>query len=289
MFDIARLTTHALPVIPGTFIAVSGVGPQSDSNGSGKTSFQAAMTVLLADPQWRLEVNGGRSAAGLLFAPHAAGVNGEVFAAAEHGFIVGVFTDDAALDDVDRTAVEASALTVWVRLSSTSPHLQVRWAEGVYVARAAVEDERYRQAEDIWQALPVPNRCSARAMAETLYGTAPRCMSYLDTPVRRTGPSLLSQQMTEMTAEAIGDSLIDLAGLRQRFDSEQEQRNALAGHQRDLAERVTAHERRRQEEEAELAAVRGRDEARVGSPTASGTGGCTTRAGSSNCSHGTRR
>src|ERR1039457_6350031 len=68
-FDIARLTTHAVPIIPGTFIAVSGVGPKGDSNGSGKTSFLAAVTVLLADPQWRLDVNGGQLAVGLLFKP----------------------------------------------------------------------------------------------------------------------------------------------------------------------------------------------------------------------------
>ena len=36
-FDISRLTTHAVEIVPGTFIAVSGVGPDGDSNGSGKT------------------------------------------------------------------------------------------------------------------------------------------------------------------------------------------------------------------------------------------------------------
>jgi hypothetical protein len=27
-FDIARLTTHAVPLVPGTFVAVSGQGPK---------------------------------------------------------------------------------------------------------------------------------------------------------------------------------------------------------------------------------------------------------------------
>jgi hypothetical protein len=60
-FDISRLTTHAVEIVPGTFIAVSGVGPDGDSNGSGKTSFLAAVSILLADPQWNLEGNGGES------------------------------------------------------------------------------------------------------------------------------------------------------------------------------------------------------------------------------------
>jgi hypothetical protein len=46
-FDISRLTTHPVEIVPGTFVAVSGVGPDGDSNGSGKTSFQAAVSVLL--------------------------------------------------------------------------------------------------------------------------------------------------------------------------------------------------------------------------------------------------
>lgn len=70
-FDIARLTAHAVPIVPETFIAVSGLGPKDDSNGSGKTSFLIAVSLLLADPQWRLETNGGRHASGILFRPDA--------------------------------------------------------------------------------------------------------------------------------------------------------------------------------------------------------------------------
>jgi hypothetical protein len=75
VFDISRLTTHPVPIMPGTFVAVSGVGPRGDSNGSGKTSFLSAISILLADPQWNLEGNSGKSIAGLLFRPAAAGLD----------------------------------------------------------------------------------------------------------------------------------------------------------------------------------------------------------------------
>ncbi|MCX4755111.1 hypothetical protein [Kitasatospora purpeofusca] len=44
-FDIARLTSHPVPIVPETFIAVSGLGPKEDSNGSGKTSFLIAVSL----------------------------------------------------------------------------------------------------------------------------------------------------------------------------------------------------------------------------------------------------
>jgi hypothetical protein len=89
-FDLARLTTHALPLVSGTFVAVSGRGPKNDSNGSGKTSFLTAVSLLLADPQWRLETNGGKWVAGMLFKPDAAGVDAaQQYPAAAFGYVVG--------------------------------------------------------------------------------------------------------------------------------------------------------------------------------------------------------
>lgn len=253
-FDIARLTTHAVPIVPSTFIAVSGVGPKADSNGSGKTSFLAAVTVLLCDPQWRLDVNGGQLAAGLLFKPDAAGLEASRVSPAPHGYIVGVFAGPTDAQD--------TLLTVWIQLSTTAPYLQVRWSAGLNVADAETESGRYEQADAIWGSIPPTQRCSARALQATLYGDAPRCMAYLDTTLRRATASLLSQQMTEMSPEAIGQSLIDLAGLREVLEQEQQQRNALAEQQRAQAEAVISHERRLQEEEAELAAVANRQRAR---------------------------
>jgi hypothetical protein len=65
---IGRLTSDPVPIRPGSFVMVSGQGP-TDSNNSGKTTFLATVSLLLADPQWRL---GGPSVSGvaeLLFDP----------------------------------------------------------------------------------------------------------------------------------------------------------------------------------------------------------------------------
>ena len=67
MFDVARLTNHVTYIVGGAFVVVSGLGPKGDSNGSGKTSFQGACSVLLGDPLWNMRANHGKSAAGLLF------------------------------------------------------------------------------------------------------------------------------------------------------------------------------------------------------------------------------
>lgn len=253
--DVARLTTHVTPILPGTFIAVSGVGPKGDSNGSGKTSFLAAVTVLLADPQWRLDIDGGQMASGLLFKPEAAGVEEGRFAAATHGYIIGVFADP------DMPCAD-TALTVWVRLAITSPYLQVRTTAGIVLADGDTDEDRYAKADALWAGLGKDTQSSARAMSQTLYGDAPRCMAYLDTTLRRTAPSLLSQQMTEMSPTAIGQSLIDLAGLRHHFEKEQEQRNRLAEQQRQMVETRRSHEDRWREEEAELAGIENRARAR---------------------------
>lgn len=165
-FDISRLTTHAVEIVPDTFIAVSGIGPKGDSNGSGKTSFLAAISVLLADPQWGLQRNGGRLASGLLFRPDAAGLDpSQRVTPAPHGYIAGVFAEPASPGD--------SAVTLWVRVSSTTPYVQARWVPGIHVADTDSDDDRALQADSLWQALPQANTISARQMAQELYGDAP--------------------------------------------------------------------------------------------------------------------
>lgn len=251
--DIARLTPHVTPIVPGAFIAISGRGPKGDSNGSGKTSFQAAVTVLLADPQWRFDINGGALAAGLLFQAASAGL--DVSYSADHGYIIGVFADpDFPMPD--------TSVTVWVRLQTTSPHLTVRSTRGIVVVDADNDDARYKQANDLWASLPKSSQCSARKMSETLYGDAPRCLAFLDTPLRKAAPSLLSQAMTDMSPTDIGQALIDLAGMRHSFDAEQDQRNNLAGMERALIEARLKHQEQRRIEDAELAAIRNRTKAR---------------------------
>jgi hypothetical protein len=259
-FDLARLTTHALPLVPGTFVAVSGRGPKNDSNGSGKTSFLTAVSLLLADPQWRLETNGGRWVAGMLFKPDAAGVDAaQQYPAAAFGYVVGVFARHA--DHLAEAGLVAP-LTVWVRIAATTPYVEARWEEGLHVADGGTDLERVTQADLIWAGLPSVNRTSARRMAQQLYGNAPRCLSYLDTPLRKHIPSLLSQQLTEMTPEDIGESLIALAGLADPIEREEKQRGELADQQRRLALAEAENVTIRAEEDTDLAAVTARDEAR---------------------------
>ncbi|MEU5990376.1 hypothetical protein ABZ806_15520 [Spirillospora sp. NPDC047418] len=254
-FDIARLTNHAVPLIPGAFVAVSGAGPQGDSNGSGKTSFLAAVSVLLADPQWRLSINGGRFAANLLFKPDAAGLDpAQRFTPAPYGYIVGVFAQAA---DPGHDPV-----TVWIRVSASTPFVEARWSPGLQVADADNEAERILQADGLWQRCVPKKPISARRMAEVLYGDAPRCLTYLDTQMRPRAPSLLSQQMTEMDPETIGDSLIALAGLDTDIASETTQRGKFLEHEGELAAAIANDSAAHAEEEADLAGVAARLTAR---------------------------
>ncbi|MFF7247594.1 hypothetical protein ACFZBU_27220 [Embleya sp. NPDC008237] len=253
-FDIARLTTHAVPLVPGTFVAISGKGPKGDSNGSGKTSFLIALSLLLCDPQWRMEVNGGKPAAGILFRSEAAGLEQEQAASIRHGYIVGVFAQP--------DAPEGTALTVWMRISGSPPFVQARWTDGLHVATSEDDVTRSLEADDLWKGLPSAGTLSARAMAETLYGNAPRCLTYLDTALRSPVPSLLSQQMTELEPSAIGTSLISLAGMRHLLEDEARERGKQLTAASELKEAQAAAESARIEEDRTLHDIAARGRAR---------------------------
>ncbi|NYH55748.1 SepF-like predicted cell division protein (DUF552 family) [Nocardiopsis arvandica] len=248
-FDIGRLTTHPVPIVPSSFVAVSGQGPKGDSNGSGKTTFLSAVALLLADPQWRLDSD-GRDAAKLLFNPESAGSEG-AGSAIDHGYIAGVF---ARPDDGD-------PLTVWMRIASRPPYIRVRWTEGLHVAQAATDEERALQGDDLWDQLP-GRTLGSRAMSSVLYGDAPRCLAYLDTPMRQTVPSLLSQQMTSMSPEAIGEALIALTGREHLTKDEVKLRRDCDVKEDKLRQLETEDHDSRGVEEAHLAAVARRNQAR---------------------------
>jgi hypothetical protein len=254
-FDISRLTTHPVEIVPGTFVAVSGVGPDGDSNGSGKTSFQAAVSVLLGDPQWRLETHGGSFTRGLLFRPGDVGLSAaERATSAPHGYVVGVFADpEGPLD---------SALTVWVKISSTSPYLQARYTPGLHVADADGDEERAVQADTLWQQLQTEQTISARNFAQKLYGEAPRCLSYLDTSMRPSVPSLLSQEMTKMRPDEIGMALIALSGLSGQLEEENTARNKRIEIQVEYSKADEKDKKERVNENAQLGAIDARDRAR---------------------------
>lgn len=254
-FDIARLTTHAVPVEPETFIAVSGVGPREDSNGSGKTSFLIAVSLLLADPQWRFESNGGLDASGILFKPDAAGVDRtHAVPAVPHGYVVGVFAEPGAR--------AATTMTVWVRISTTAPYVQAKWVPGLHVADAATDAERTQQADLLWREMGTARQVSARRMSEELYGSAPRCLTYLDTDLRPAVPSLLSQQLTGMEPHTIGTSLIALSGMSHLLEQEEERRGEALKRTAEMEELSHKQERDAALDDATMAAVGARTASR---------------------------
>lgn len=53
MIDVSRLSAHPVPMVNSGLVTVAGQGPK-DSNGAGKSSFIAALSLLSADEQWRL-------------------------------------------------------------------------------------------------------------------------------------------------------------------------------------------------------------------------------------------
>ncbi|MDF5754632.1 hypothetical protein [Spongiactinospora sp. TRM90649] len=251
-FDIARLTTHPVPVVPGCFVAVTGQGPKGDSNGSGKTTFLSAVALLLGDPQWRLDLD-GRYATNLLFRPGAAGLDTAV-GGAEHGYVVGIFArDDAGADD---------PVTVWIRVSKRPAYVLMRWAPGLHGVSGTTDQERLNQADAAWQGLPTNNERGSRQMASTLFGAAPRCLAYLDTPIRPSVPSLLSQQMTDMSPDTIGAALIALTGRDHLLTKELELRRAHADQVETLADRQAEDQRQQLVENIQLEALERRRRAR---------------------------
>jgi hypothetical protein len=200
--DIARLTAQPVGLIPETFIAVTGRGP-TDSNESGKTSFLSAVSLLLGDPEWRVTGTGAASVAALLFEPITAGAAIGVNAATE-GFLVGVFADP---DNAQTTSY-----TVWMKVSSGRPHLQVRHAAGVHLARGVDSAEIGLAAPPIYKSLG-GEPLGSTEYARILYGRSPRVLAYVASRGQvRSRPSLLKLDAGTFAPEQIGDALIALTG-----------------------------------------------------------------------------
>jgi hypothetical protein len=113
----------------------------------------------------------------------------------------------------------------------------------------------------LWNSLRA-NEAGARTMASALYGDAPRCLAYLDPTVRKSAPSLLSQQLALMTPERTAESLIGLTGREHLIDTEAEQRRRLAEQRHDLDEKIRADQAARINEAADLEGVQWRNKAR---------------------------
>ncbi|TQS40914.1 chromosome partitioning protein ParA [Cryptosporangium phraense] len=220
LIGISRLSTHPVPLVPGCLITVAGQGPK-DSNGAGKSSFIAALTLLHGDEQWRL-ASGARESADLLFSAEIAAQDRE-YASADHGYVVGVFADADAEHPAD------SALTVWLRIDRETPHLLVRWTEGLHVPTASTEAERERQADGLWAALPPRagrRDYNARDLSRVLFGEHIRCVSFLSTSVRPSATAnLLAQPLNELKPDRIFSAVAALTGLDHEIADEQRHRN----------------------------------------------------------------
>jgi hypothetical protein len=255
-FYLSRLTSHPVVIVPGTFVAVTGRGPKGDSNGSGTTSFLAAVSLLLADPEWRL-AGGAKAPTALLFNAQATGgmaTGGERYESAGHGYVIGVFAHpDGPL---------ASPITVWCRIDTTSPYLRMRWAEGVHLVDADTDAEAHAAADARWAALP-RNDVGFNTYAERLYGESPRCLAYVQQRgEKRNPPSLLQMHAGEFPPTQIGESLIRLTGQRHLLDAELEHRKRLSEAEDTLAEKDREDRELLVAEDAQLAEVNARDEAR---------------------------
>jgi hypothetical protein len=255
-FDVARLTTHPVVLVPGSFVAVSGRGPRGDSNESGKTSFLAATALLLGDPEWRMTGGGPAATASLLFEPETAGVAAHTYAAARQGYVIGVFAHP------DRPA--ESALSVWCRINATNPYFQVRYADGVHLVEGETDRERYQNVDDGWSTMPSNTQLGPHTYSERLYGDSPRCLAYVARRGKqRSAPSLLQMNAGGFSPEQIGDDLIRLTGRAAAFETEAQQRQRLDEAHRTLTDKQRADEQARRAEETQLAGVLARNASRV--------------------------
>ncbi|WP_261808433.1 chromosome partitioning protein ParA [Nonomuraea sp. C10] len=280
--NISRLSTHPVPVVPGTLIVVAGAGPK-DSNGAGKSSFIASITALLGDEQWRF-ASGAKTVSELLFnAELASGAGARQWASAGHGYIVGVFAPAAGTESLDAYTVDPgdddgelfgvagrpdAPLTVWLRVNQEAPHLEIRWREGVRLAAAPSEAERVARADEIWASLPRSagrRDVVARDLTKVLYGDRVRCVSFLSTSVRsKVATNLLSQPLNEISPERVFEAIAALTGLDAELEQEREARrdeHAKRVRAAQAAERLAEFET---ESRALLSTFDRRDQARVG-------------------------
>ena len=234
MVDISRLSAHPVPLTHRGLITVAGQGPK-DSNGAGKSSFIAALSLLHADDQWRL-AGGAPGAAELLFTAELAAQEAR-WSNADRGYVIGVFADPAATTPEE---LDASVLTVWLRINRKAPYLSLRWTAGRHVPTGAGDAERAARVHELWDALPSRNGRDdfhAGRLASVLYGGRVRCVSFLSTSVRSAPTAnLLAQPLNELSPARIFDALATLTGLDRELEQEQTLRTAEHNRRTEVAE-----------------------------------------------------
>jgi hypothetical protein len=232
MVDISRLSTHPIPLISQGLITVAGQGP-TDSNGAGKSSFIAGLSLLHADDQWRL-ASGAAGAAELLFTAELAAQETR-YSNADHGYLIGVF---ASPKPATPEALRASALSVWLRINRKAPYLDLRWYEGLYVPYGDTEADRVARVDEMWAGLPMSNGRTdfhASRLSTVLFGGRARCVSFLSTSVRSSPtPNLLAQPLNELSPGRIFDAIANLTGLDRELEAEAVLRSKEHGHRVDV-------------------------------------------------------
>jgi hypothetical protein len=232
LVNISRLSAHPVPMVSGGLVTVAGQGPK-DSNGAGKSSFIAGISLLSGDEQWRWS-SGAPDAADLLFTAEIAAADGR-WGNADHGYVIGVFTEHGAATP---EALATSALTVWLRINRKAPYIDLRWAHELYVPAAASDADRVAAADNLWAELPRRNGrhdVHANRLGEVLYGRHVRCVSFLSTSVRASATAnLLAQPLNELSPARIFDAIAALTGVDREMEQER-------------ASRTTEHARREEE------------------------------------------
>ncbi|MFF0148540.1 putative nucleic acid-binding Zn-ribbon protein [Amycolatopsis sulphurea] len=230
--DISRLSTHPVPMVSQGLVTVAGQGPK-DSNGAGKSSLIAAVSLLHADEQWRL-ASGAAGAAELLFTAELAAQEGR-WSNVDWGYVIGVFADPRA-GTTDE--LSASALTVWLRINRKASHVHLRWKDGLYVPYGATESERAAGVDTLWDRLPTSNGRTdfhANRLASVLYGSHVRCVSFLSTSVRSSpAANLLAQPLNDLAPRRIFDAIATLTGLDRELEQEQALRSTEYTHRTDV-------------------------------------------------------
>ena len=228
MVDISRLSTHPVPMISQGLITVAGQGPK-DSNGAGKSSFIAGLSLLHADDQWKL-ASGAAGAADLLFTAELAAQETR-YSNADHGYIIGVF---AARGAATVAELQESSLTVWLRVNRKAPYLDLRWHDGLYLSYGTNEAQRAARVDEMWQSLPFSNGRTdfhASRLSAVLFGSNARCVSFLSTSVRSSPtPNLLAQPLNDLSAARIFDAIANLTGLDRELEQEQALRSKEHAH-----------------------------------------------------------
>ncbi|WP_411077580.1 hypothetical protein [Streptomyces sp. cmx-10-25] len=251
-FGIARLTSDPIALIPGTFVAVTGRGPK-DSNESGKTSFLAAVSLLLGDPEWQATGNGTANTATLLFEPIVAGASAQLVGAADRGYVVGLFAE----------AGKARPHTVWLQISSDRPHLQARHQPGVHLLTEGDDDERHRAATEFFRQLG-GRPLGSSEYAQHLYGRSPKVLAYVASRGQvRSRPSLLKLEAATYTPDRIGEALLTLSGRSSVLERDRQQRRELADRRGDYARALTQHDIDLAREDQLLEAVALREDLRT--------------------------